>query len=108
MAAGIVPFPGRVRRFSRRRDPSALEEPARLSVVMKNGNIGATAAGSHEVAWAILRLALGLIQITGATTSLLLLIGTGLNRLTISAVVVTGFFTLLSRILFSRRARPAR
>ena len=63
---------------------------------MKNETIGANSPESHEVAWAILRLALGLIQITGATTSLLLLIGMGLNRLSISAVVVNGLFTLLA------------
>jgi hypothetical protein len=55
----------------------------------------------REIAWAIVRLALGLIQIIGATTSVLLLISAGATKWTLLAVVVTGLFTLGSRILFS-------
>jgi len=61
----------------------------------------------REIIWAIVRLLLGLVQIVGATTSVLLLIGSGVNRLSCGAVIITGFFTVLSRILFSRRSRPA-
>jgi hypothetical protein len=56
-----------------------------------------------EISWAIVRLALALIQITGATASVLLLISTGASRLMLLAVIVTGLFTLASRILFSPR-----
>jgi uncharacterized membrane protein YoaK (UPF0700 family) len=37
---------------------------------------------------------------TGAVTSALLLIETGLNKLSVVAVVVTGLFTLISLALF--------
>jgi hypothetical protein len=50
---------------------------------------------------AIVRLALALIQITGA--SVLLLISTGASRLTLLAAIVTGLFAFGSRILFSPR-----
>jgi aquaporin Z len=59
----------------------------------------------REIVWAVVRLALGLIQIVGATASVLLLISTGPSRLTLFAVIVTGLFTLGSRILFSPRKR---
>lgn len=56
----------------------------------------------RQIDYAILRVLLRFLQIVGAMTSLLLLIGTGLSGLTIGAVSVTGFLALLSRILFSR------
>jgi hypothetical protein len=53
----------------------------------------------REIMWAVVRLALGL----GATASVLFLISTGASWLTLFAVIVTGLFTLGSRILFSPR-----
>jgi len=55
---------------------------------------------------ALVRLALGLIQIVGAFASVLLLLSSGINRLTVLVVVVTGLFTLVGRILFSPRKAP--
>jgi len=84
------------------------------SVVVSAGKPDSSVNGSlmpsqpqrkHEIAWAIVRLALALIQIIGATASVLLLISTGASRLTLFMVIVTGLFTLGSRILFSPRKR---
>jgi hypothetical protein len=58
----------------------------------------------QEVRWAIVRLILAFIQIAGATASVILLISSGINLFSVTAVAITGLFTLLSRILFSRRA----
>ncbi len=49
----------------------------------------------------MIRLILGIIEIIGATISLVLLIQTGINTLSIGACVVTSFFTIISRFLFS-------
>ena len=59
---------------------------------------------SREVSWAIVRMILGLTQIVGATASFILLIASGLNRLTYATVTMTTVVTILSRILFSHRA----
>jgi len=58
------------------------------------------ATRQREIAWAIVRLILGMIQMTGAAAGLILLIETGASRGTFVVVGVTGFSTLLSRILF--------
>ena len=60
------------------------------------------ATRKREIAWAIVRLILGVIQIAGATAGVVFLIGTGASRATFAVVSVTGLFTLLSRILFRR------
>jgi aquaporin NIP len=51
--------------------------------------------------WAIIRLVLGITQIVGATISLVLFIRTGVSKLSIGACVVTTFFAIMSRLLFS-------
>jgi aquaporin NIP len=56
---------------------------------------------SRERWWAIIRLALGIIQIIGAIISFVLLLRTGVSKLSIGACVVTTFFTLMSRLVFS-------
>jgi hypothetical protein len=60
------------------------------------------ATRKREVAWAIVRLILGVTQTVGATAGLVLLIGTGASRITFEVAAVTGLFTVLSRILFRR------
>lgn len=60
------------------------------------------ATRKREIAWAIVRLILGVIQIVGATAGLVFLIGTGASRITFAVAAVTGLFTVLSRILFRR------
>jgi aquaporin NIP len=64
-------------------------------------------ARKREVAWAVVRLILGTIQIAGATAGVVLLIGTGVSHETFAVVCVTGFFTVLSRILFQGRKASA-
>ena len=60
------------------------------------------ATRKREIAWAIVRLILGVIQIVGATAGLVFLIGTGASRITFAVAAVTGLFAVLSRILFRR------
>lgn len=57
--------------------------------------------------WAVIRLALGFLQIAGATASLTLLLSTGLNEVSLMAVVATGLMTTVSVLLFGgRRQNP--
>ncbi len=63
------------------------------------------AARKSDIAWAIVRLILGFIQIVGATAGVIFLIGTGASRATFVTVLATGFVTLVSRLLF-RRKKP--
>jgi arsenate reductase (thioredoxin) len=53
--------------------------------------------------WAMVRLGLGLIQIMGATMATILLAQTGVNELSLGAVVVTSIATCLSVFLFGDR-----
>lgn len=48
----------------------------------------------------VVRIALGIGQIMGATVSLILLLQTGVNGLSVSATVLTGLLTLASKLLF--------
>jgi hypothetical protein len=52
------------------------------------------------VFWAIVRIILGILQMTGAIVSATLLFRLGLARETIIAVVGTAFFTIISLVLF--------
>jgi hypothetical protein len=54
----------------------------------------------RKKAWAIVRLLLGLAQMTGAVTSFWLLFETGFNALSIGAAITTTMLTLISRALF--------
>lgn len=65
-----------------------------------------TSPGKSVVIWALVRLSLGFGQIAGATAGLILLLRTGVNRYSVGAVALTGVFTVLSRLLFRRRAFP--
>ena len=56
-----------------------------------------------ELRWAFVRLLLGVLQIAGATASFLLLIQSGVHRVSVSAVLVTGFLSILSHLLFRPR-----
>lgn len=53
--------------------------------------------------WAMVRLGLGLIQIMGATMATIFLAQTGVNELSLGAVVVTSIATGLSVFLFGDR-----
>jgi hypothetical protein len=52
--------------------------------------------------WAAVRLTLGLMQMGGATTALVLLLKTGASQASLIAVVVTSAATALSLMLFGR------
>lgn len=60
----------------------------------------------RAIFWLLVRLLLGLIQIIGATTATWLLVTAGAGWLCFRALVITLFFALLHRLLFSNR--PAR
>ncbi len=49
---------------------------------------------------ALARIVLGIGQIIGATVSLILLLQTGVNGLSVSATVFTGLLTLASKLVF--------
>jgi hypothetical protein len=51
-------------------------------------------------AWAVVRVILGLLQMMGAVVSAYLLLQTGVNPLSLAAVVLTCFFTSVSVLLF--------
>ncbi len=51
-------------------------------------------------AWAIVRLILGLVQMVGALVSLMLLLLTGMNAWSLTAVVLTSVCTTVSVLLF--------
>jgi hypothetical protein len=55
--------------------------------------------------WAIVRLAFGLLQTIGASAGMVLLVRTGVNRLSVAVTGTTVGITILSRIAF-RRSRP--
>jgi hypothetical protein len=57
----------------------------------------------QELTWALIRLILGFLQIMGAVASLLLLVETGVNTVSLASVVVTGLLTTLSVLLFGSR-----
>jgi hypothetical protein len=56
-----------------------------------------------EVAWAIVRIVLGLGQMTGAAVAMMLLVQTGVNSLSFGAVILTCMLTTTSVLLFGRR-----
>lgn len=56
-----------------------------------------------DARWGMVRLVLGFAQMFGATTGVVLLLGTGLSIQTIAVVVVTSVCTIVSRILFRDR-----
>jgi hypothetical protein len=58
----------------------------------------------REVRWAIVRLVLGQAQMIGAVVSAYLLISTGMNEVSLGAVVVTCLCTTVSVLLFGRRS----
>ena len=50
--------------------------------------------------WAMVRIALGLLQMAGGIASVVLLITVGVTTLTVAVAVVTGFFLAMSWTLF--------
>jgi hypothetical protein len=57
----------------------------------------------RQLSWALIRLTLGFLQITGAVASLVLLVETGVSTISLASVVLTGLFTTFSVLLFGRR-----
>jgi hypothetical protein len=51
----------------------------------------------------LLRLALGILQVLGATLAMVLLLSVGVTRVSITVVVIMGLFTTLSVLLFGSR-----
>lgn len=66
------------------------------------GAANGTEAARHEKRRAFFLLILGLLQISGATMGVVLLIDTGPSAATVSVVVATGCVSLLSRWLRSK------
>ena len=62
------------------------------------GSGGASAKSIRR--WVVVRLILGLLQMSGAAFSLALFIHGGITPLTVAAVIVTGLFTGVSMLLF--------
>lgn len=60
-------------------------------------------APAREWSWAVLRLLLSFLQVTGASLGIGLLFNTGVTRLALTVVIVTGLFTTLSVLLFGGR-----
>jgi hypothetical protein len=60
---------------------------------------------NEEKGWAIVRMVLGLAQMTGAVAAFYLLFQTGVNALSLSAVVITCLLTTLSVLLFRGRGQ---
>jgi len=58
---------------------------------------------SKEKAWAVVRMVLGLGQMMGAVVAFYLLLQTGVNALSLGAVVVTCLLTTTSVLLFRSR-----
>lgn len=56
--------------------------------------------GQRKLAY--LRIGLGTVQVMGATVSLILLLRTGINDLSVGAVVLTGLVTVASLLLFRK------
>ena len=50
----------------------------------------------RQWSWALVRVTLGFLQMMGAVASLLLLVETGVNTVSLASVIVTGLFTTLS------------
>lgn len=67
------------------------------------GSSSAIARGSRR--WAIVRVLLGLAQITGATVALQLLLQSGFGRWSFGALMMTGACTTASLLLFGNRSR---
>ena len=59
----------------------------------------------QEKGWTVVRIVLGLAQVFGATTSIALLLSTGLSQMALVAVAGTCLCTTGSVLLFG--ARPA-
>ncbi len=60
----------------------------------------AASAERHERAWAIVRIALGMTQIMGATATVYWFAFTGVNFLSLGGLAVTSIAFIASRLLF--------
>jgi hypothetical protein len=85
--------------------PAMRRDRARLaaSAVTVPGDDADRHAARRREHWAIARLTLGLAQMCGTLLSLTLLIQVGVDRWSLSAVVVTCAVTSLSVLLFGSR-----
>ena len=60
---------------------------------------------NEEKGWAVVRMVLGLAQMTGAVAAFYLLFQTGMNAQSLSAVVVTCLLTTIIVLLFRSRGQ---
>jgi hypothetical protein len=70
---------------------------------MENSELDKEEPANHEQMWAGVRMLLGFGQMMGAVTGAYFLVMTGLNELTLGAVLVTCTLTTISVLLFGRR-----
>lgn len=63
---------------------------------------------TKEKAWAVVRMVLGLAQMMAAVVAFSLLFQTGMNALSLGAVVVTCFLTTISVLPFRNRDQEGR
>ena len=61
---------------------------------------------NNDLRWAVVRLVLGIGQMVGAATAVLLMISGGFSELALGAVVVTCVLTTISIVLFGSRRPP--
>ena len=54
--------------------------------------------------WVFVRMALGVLQLTGALSSIGLIMYSGVNALSLTFVVVTSFLTTVSVLLFGSKS----
>ena len=66
------------------------------------GNAPETTSAQMALRLAYLRLIFGVLQVVGATASLVLLLETGLNTTSAAAVAITGLVSLTSRLIFRK------
>jgi hypothetical protein len=74
-------------------------KPVRVKESRKPTGLG----NRGEKGWALVRLTLGMMQMTGAVVSFYLLLRTGMNDLSLSAVAFTCLCTTVSVLLFGGR-----
>ena len=76
----------------------AILRPESLPVHLEVGTRAGLGAADRR--WALVRLALGVAQMSGASAGLVLLVQTGANEWTLALIAATGVLTTLSVLLF--------
>jgi hypothetical protein len=65
------------------------------------------AAVAYTRQWAIIRLVFGTLQTVGSTAGFVLLVRSGINKLSVSVIGATAGVTILSRLVFRRTDKEA-